>query len=1183
MVPTVSIEACRLKLSAFLHYLMPGASDWLHRWQATGLDVLAKSLLLFLLALAFLTVFHRISAATRHLVWRMVLVCLLIMPILSGLLPNWQISLPLPTPGTAPASGPKPQDTARTQEPLLSIERKQVPHKPPKSSSVITPPKRVWPTAQSAPSSIRETTSIAPTTPASQPFSWGDFVFIMWVGGGLCVGLRAIMGALGLRKLYRASQEITSGSLQDAADRMAVLSGLHNSFTLRCPLDTTLYITPMTWGWHRPTILLPTDAADWPVSRLESVLLHEIAHILRKDWLWLRLGQIVCAIYWFHPLVWLAAWRLRQEAERACDDCVLSSGVKPSDYAQHLLDVVRLLAQSQQRQGLFSLRFLGVAMAQTVWVEGRLRAILESNCSRRPTSHRAAAVTFLLLLSALLPYSTLRVTAMPSTVKSPGILSGQDTLAHPLAAPFRMDPVPLSHQQVSAGVSVISEPAVSGSRLAVPSMQLTSLSPSRVNSIPVLDAKTQPIAWGPVINGLQAGLRLKEARERYQIGEPIWQEVYVRNFSQQSVKFISSMGFEEQGWPTVTNAKGVKLKVYQYFGRGGMALSEKMVKPEETVLMSRTNIGFRGTLKPPSVVQNDTNISFEAQGMPIVADLPGTYKIQQSLTPSTPDNKSILPPDTSLITGAIKVTITSEHINQPAPQFRTNIRDLADAPVAWGKPHEGVQVGLIYLDGRDYYTIGERARFGVILRNTGVRTAHIGYQIAYPKYPPPMVVDTYGKAVHVSVEPEPDARSMGRLQLTGVTYDMSHSPSVNGSPRIGRTELKPGQAVIGYYDAGIVIPPSWDRKAGGVRPSPGKYKVRQAFPISLDNSDDLKIHLETGLLPLTIFDPDAKQEANGEDDKLRIEERKPSIAWGKSVSGLQVGVRFTEERPFYAGEQIWLEFFVRNADRQPITFTYHTGSVYIDPPPVIVDKRGKSAHVAAGEGQIIHDFTKTLQPGELFLIGHPNMTTSPTREVRFHSGPYPALLTEPGAYLLTQSFPLDLPGGRIVLTSGTLNLTMARPAVPIAWGESEGGIQHGVQLQGAKTRFRYGDEITVYSLLRNTTKQNITVTYLTNGESVTPTVTDKNGDWKQIQEAMLMLLPHENSHTIKPGEQYLLGEFRFEIRNEPRKLGYGSPFLVVTPGRYTIQQRRVSNYVQKQPRFRDWELASGKITIDVDP
>ena len=100
---------------------------------------------------------------------------------------------------------------------------------------------------------------------------------------------------------------------------------------------------PMAWGIFNPSVLMPADADTWPAQRLRVVLLHELAHVKRRDCLTHVVAQIACAAYWFNPLAWMAARRVRTERERACDDLVLASGTRGSDYAEELLEIARVM------------------------------------------------------------------------------------------------------------------------------------------------------------------------------------------------------------------------------------------------------------------------------------------------------------------------------------------------------------------------------------------------------------------------------------------------------------------------------------------------------------------------------------------------------------------------------------------------------------------------------------------------------------------------------------------------------------------------------------------------------------------------------------------------------------------------------------------------------------------------
>jgi len=167
-------------------------------------------------------------------------------------------------------------------------------------------------------------------------------------------------------------------------------------------LDGGPGVMPMTWGVLRPVILLPSEAVEWPAARLRAALLHELAHVARRDWLTLAISEVALALYWFHPLAWWAAARLRREREQACDDRVLSAGVIASDYAGDLVAIARSLDAAPDSS------IAAPAMARASNLESRLRAILDPRTRRRSVTSQAAAMMAVGLV-ALLPLASLRL------------------------------------------------------------------------------------------------------------------------------------------------------------------------------------------------------------------------------------------------------------------------------------------------------------------------------------------------------------------------------------------------------------------------------------------------------------------------------------------------------------------------------------------------------------------------------------------------------------------------------------------------------------------------------------------------------------------------------------------------------------------------------------------------------
>ncbi len=106
-------------------------------------------------------------------------------------------------------------------------------------------------------------------------------------------------------------------------------------------------LEPGVVGLVKPVLLLPEGiTARLSQSELEAVLAHELCHVRRRDNLFAMLHMIVEAVFWFHPLVWWIGARLVEERERACDEDVLSLGSQPRTYADAILNVCKLYAES---------------------------------------------------------------------------------------------------------------------------------------------------------------------------------------------------------------------------------------------------------------------------------------------------------------------------------------------------------------------------------------------------------------------------------------------------------------------------------------------------------------------------------------------------------------------------------------------------------------------------------------------------------------------------------------------------------------------------------------------------------------------------------------------------------------------------------------------------------------------
>jgi beta-lactamase regulating signal transducer with metallopeptidase domain len=305
---------------------------------------------------------RRRSAALRHWVLAAGVACAAASPVLAAIVPAWH--LPFGTPAA-----------------FVAYERA------PAGTTTASPPSR----SDSGAKPSREPQARTPVSAGSSLDITG-MLPLLWAAG-VVVGLAILLtGMLRLRWLASHSRLVTDGRWADLANEISAAYGLKRPVTVLQSRHPSLLVT---WGLISPTVILPAHADEWSDERARVVMSHELAHIGRGDWLVQLSAEVLRAVYWFNPLMWLACRRLRLESEHACDDEVMNHGVEGVDYATHLVDLARALNQRRHTW------FPAPAMARPSSLERRVRAMLNNHVDRHPISKgRRVAILALLLAVA---------------------------------------------------------------------------------------------------------------------------------------------------------------------------------------------------------------------------------------------------------------------------------------------------------------------------------------------------------------------------------------------------------------------------------------------------------------------------------------------------------------------------------------------------------------------------------------------------------------------------------------------------------------------------------------------------------------------------------------------------------------------------------------------------------------
>jgi uncharacterized protein (TIGR03435 family) len=328
-------------------------------------SILAKATVAMALALIGARLAQRSRAAVRHALLAAAFGVVLVLPVASIVAPPIRIAVPMV------------EQDRTVLPPHAAIDR--VPPIEPEDAAV----------------------RVTPAIPQSPRLSPVALLLAAWIAGAALSLLPMVMGLRQVRSLRRSALPWIAG--RSIAEGLALDAGIYRR------IEVLLHEAapgPMTCGFAHPSIVLSPDAQTWEREDLKRALIHELEHVRRGDWVCQCLARTVCALYWFHPLVWIAWRQLGLEAERSCDDAVLARS-EATAYADQLVGLARRLSAPSRSPVL--------AMANHADLATRVGALLDSRQRRGRAGAFLVALACTTAAVLVIGMSPLRMVAAPQS------------------------------------------------------------------------------------------------------------------------------------------------------------------------------------------------------------------------------------------------------------------------------------------------------------------------------------------------------------------------------------------------------------------------------------------------------------------------------------------------------------------------------------------------------------------------------------------------------------------------------------------------------------------------------------------------------------------------------------------------------------------------------------------------
>lgn len=287
------------------------------------LEYLIKSSVVLSLSLFLTFLFRKRPASLRHLLLSVSLIGLLVLPFLSTLTSGWETRL-LPSwqPGRTVAAFPGQKDDLINASRFFAVKSGLIPNK-----------------SVAAPDNLKTHRSPSLTTEGRASIVLGYCLLGLWSAVLTFLLLRTFLGLCGAMRLTKQGKNLRDPRWKQLLHRFLAVITLNRRVNLLSHEKVTI---PFTWGMIKPVVIMPDASLNWEDDLRSTALFHELSHIKRSDFLIMILSRLSCILYWFNPLSWVVFKALRNEQEKACDELVLKTGIKPSTYAANLLSIKKL-------------------------------------------------------------------------------------------------------------------------------------------------------------------------------------------------------------------------------------------------------------------------------------------------------------------------------------------------------------------------------------------------------------------------------------------------------------------------------------------------------------------------------------------------------------------------------------------------------------------------------------------------------------------------------------------------------------------------------------------------------------------------------------------------------------------------------------------------------------------------